>query len=297
MFANFSYNVAPNADDNGGGGGGGGGDGGDSNLPLGVVVPFAGIVTANGASGVPPDWELCDGRQLRLDIYRDLYNIIGFTYGVAPSTQYQADITTYSYTGNTLTFTLTSANLFIEVGGYISPYQFVATTGENISGTYVLITSAPAIGATGTATGTFVQPVGGTGSGNASGTYLVARASLQTPNLVSRFPLGASTNGAPSNSSTGGSATTTLTITNLPPHSHTLWQGGAQASQGSVNVARLGDPNVDSGLATGGNIYRATDTPTSGSRVQQVGQDGTGQTAFSTLNPYIALNYIIHAKK
>ena len=265
-------------------------------MPIGSVIPFAGVVGSNGSFGVPTNWLLCDGREVRNDTYADLYNVIGFTYGVAPAVSVLSGIGAYSYTANTLTFNITTANTFVKVGTYVRPADFTTTTGADINGTYVLITSAPAIGGTGTGVGTFANPISGTGSGNATGSHSVNRASITTPNMVSKFPLGASTTTSPSNASTGGSATTTLTITNLPPHSHTLWRGGVQATISSVNPDNMGVPNVDTGLAGGGNIYRATDTPTSGSRVQQVGQDGTGQTAFSTLNPYLALNYIIHAK-
>jgi microcystin-dependent protein len=298
MFANFSYNVAPNADDNGGGGGGGGNITNNA-LPLGVVVPYAGVISGSAPYLLPADWLLCDGAEYRNDtIYEGLYNLIGFTFGVAPNDTVQTGIGAYSYggTANTITFTATTANLFMKAGTIVRPSGFTLTTGEDINGTYVLVSSAPAIGGTGTVTGTFVQPITGTGSGNASGTYNVNRASFATPNMVSKFPLGASYGGSPVPTSTGGSATQTLTITNLPPHSHTLWVGGADASQGSVNTQKLGFPNVDTGAATGGTIYAATNTPTSGSRTQQVGQDGTGQTSFSTLNPYLALYYIIHAK-
>lgn len=295
MFGRHSYNVAPDIID--AGQGGGSGNIVNNSLPLGVVVPFAGIVGFNGGSGVPEKWELCDGRQLRTDTYADLFNMVGFTYGIAPSTQVQTGIGNYSYNSNTLTFSLSSPNVFMQVGGVVRPAGFTTISGEDLNGTYVLITATPNIGAVGVATGTFIQPVAGVGNGNLFGSgFSMNRASFSTPNLVSRFPLGASTTTTPSNASTGGSATTTLTITNLPPHSHTLWRGGAQANQGSTNADWIGSPNVDTGLATGGNIYRATDTPATGTRVQQVGQDGTGQTAFSTLNPYLALNYIIHAK-
>jgi microcystin-dependent protein len=111
------------------------------------------------------------------------------------------------------------------------------------------------------------------------------------PNTAGRVVRGV--NGTYTRGGTGGADTTTLTIANLPPHSHTLWRGGAQANQGSTNSDWIGTPNADTGAATGGTIYQATDTPTSGSRTAVVQQDGTGQTATPIANTWVGVNYII----
>jgi microcystin-dependent protein len=288
MFAHRSYNVAPDIID--AGQGGGGGNIANNGMPIGSVVPFAGATA-------PTNWLICNGTQARRDLYPDLYSVIGFSYGLDPTTTTATNyFSSYSYTGNTISVSiLGTVNTFITAGTIISPTNFSAFTGENLNGSLILVATAPAIGSTGTLTGTFIQPIAGTGAGNGVGLFSADRVSIPLPDLRLSSPVGAQT-GTLNLASTGGSATQTLVITNLPPHSHTLWQGGAAASQGSVNTARLGDPNVDSGLATGGNIYAATNTPTSGSRTQQVGQDGTGQTSFSIRNPYVGMNYIIHAK-
>lgn len=285
MFARRSYNVAPDIID-AGQGGGGSGNITNTGMPIGSVVPFAGSIA-------PTNWLVCDGTEVRNDVYFDLYNVIFFSYGINPNVSSIGSIGAYSYTGNVLTFALTGTgiNQFLNVGTIVRPAGFVASSGADINGTYITITTAPAIGATGTATGTFAQPISGTGAGTGAN---VNRASITLPDLRLKNPVG--TGAGISVASTGGATTQTLTITNLPPHSHTLWVGGADASQGSVNTQKLGFPNVDTGAATGGTIYAATNTPTSGSRTQQVGQDGTGQTSFSIRNPYVGMNYIIHAR-
>lgn len=90
----------------------------------------------------------------------------------------------------------------------------------------------------------------------------------------------------------GGSDGVMLGINNLAPHSHAIWQGGATALSSGSGV-RCGDPNVDSGLAGGGALFLATDTPSTAGRTQAVAQDGTGQLPFSVINQYIAFYYII----
>ena len=298
MFAHRSYNVAPDIIDAGQGGGGGGNI---TNLamPIGSVIPFAG-------STIPNKWLLCNGTEYNKATADDLYDVIGYSYGVNPSSTSIVQgsggaIYGYDTSTNILTIAGTNVvNTFIKVGTYIKLSGATATTGVDINGTIVLITvSNVAINGTGVGgiqyQGTFVNPVG-SGVGGGGGTITTFnRFSVPVPDLRLASPIGAQA-GSINLGTSGGSATTTLTITNLPPHSHTLWRGGVNATISSVNPDQMGFPNVDTGRAGGGNIYGATDTPTSGSRTQAVGQDGTGQTAFSTRNPYVALNYIIHAK-
>lgn len=300
MSGRNSYNVAPIPGDNNGGSGGGGGEPVlGSGVPVGSVIPYAGATT-------PAKWLLCNGGEYRQDNAEDLYGVIGYSYGVNPSSTSMIQgsggaIYGYDVATNTINIVGTNiVNTFIKVGTYIKLSGATATTGLDINGTIVLITTSNvAINGTGTTgiqySGTFVQPIGSGVGGGGGMITTFNRFSVPVPDLRLASPIGAQA-GTINLGTSGGSATTTLTITNLPPHSHTLWRAGATANQGSTNADFIGTPNVDTGLAGGGNIYRATDTPSSGSRVQQVGQDGTGQTAFSTRNPYVALNYIIKAE-
>jgi len=284
MFAHRSYNVAPDIID-AGQGGGSGGNITNLGMPLGVVIPYAGVISSFGTVGVPDKWLLCDGREVRTDEYQDLFNILGFTYGVAPSSQVQSGIGNYSYNNNTISFLMTTANVFLKIGTYIRPTGFSAGSGADLNGTWILITGAPAIGGTGVSTGTFAQPIAGIGSGNTTGTFSVNRASVPMPNMVGKFPYGANAvSGSPVPASTGGATTYQLTANNLPSHQHGVLQaGGRSLSSGGGNLS--GDPNVDNGLRT---IAGSTYVDSGGALVQN--------TAFSILNPYLALNYIIHAK-
>ena len=290
MSARNSYNVAPIPGDNNGGSGGGGGGGGpsaDGGLPVGSVIPYAGATT-------PPKWLLCNGSEYRQDNAEDLYDLIGYSYGVNPSSTSIVQgsggaIYGYDISTNTLTIAGTNVvNTFIKVGTYIKLSGATATTGVNINGTIVLITvSNIAIGATGVGgiqyQGTFVNPVGsGVGGGSGMITTL-NRFSVPVPDLRLASPIGAQT-GTINLGTSGGSATTTITANNLPSHQHGVFQaGGRSAVAGGGNLS--GDPNVDNGTRT---VAGSTYVDNGGAQVQN--------TPISTRNPYVALNYIIKAE-
>lgn len=122
------------------------------------------------------------------------------------------------------------------------------------------------------------------GSGDGSTTF-------NLPNTAGRLVRGV--NATYTIGGSGGSDAATIAIANLPPHSHAVFRGGVQAVAGSGDW--IGTPNVDTGFATGGTIYGATDTPSSGSRTAVVQQNGTGQTNLSLINPWVGISYIIKA--
>lgn len=285
MFAHRSYNVAPDIIDAGQGGGSGGGNIINLGMPLGVVIPFAGVISNFGNVGVPDKWLLCDGREVRTDEYQDLFNILGFTYGVAPSTQVQTGIGNYSYNNNTISFLMTTANVFLKIGTYIRPTGFSAGSGADLNGTWILITQAPAIGGTGVSTGTFAQPIFGVGSGNTTGTFSVNRASVPLPNMVGKFPYGANAiGGSPVPASTGGATQYQLLANNLPQHRH-----------GYNLAAGNGYSSID---GSNGNRASISQNYTNGDQTYLNDANNTlvANSPFSILNPYLALNYIIHAK-
>ena len=289
MSARNSYNVAPIPGDNNGGSGGGGGDpvvvGGG--IPIGSILPFASFFT-------PPKWMQCNGAELNLETYNELFGAIGYNYGINPGIGFQTGVTSYSTpTTSAINFALTGTdNYFIVVGTILKLSGFTAITGPNINGLLVVVTAAPAINARGTISANFYTPLPATGDG---GVGTLNRITFKLPDLRLASPIGFQ-QGTINFATSGGASSVMLATNNLAPHSHTLWRPGAQANQGATNADWIGSPNVDTGLAGGGNIYRATDTPATGSRTQVVGQDGTGQVAVNVRNPYVAINYIIRAE-
>ena len=56
----------------------GGGGGSVLDMPLGTILPVA-------SEAVPEGWVLCDGRELAIEDYQGLYDLIGTTYGAGDS--------------------------------------------------------------------------------------------------------------------------------------------------------------------------------------------------------------------
>jgi microcystin-dependent protein len=261
-----TYNVAPNPNDVTGAG-----------LPTGAITMWA---TATAPSG----WLLCDGTAVSRLTYANLFSVIGTTWGAGNGTSVY--ITSGSVTAtNTYTLVL-SGNTNIVVG---TPFTINNTGNAGFDGN-----TFTAIAPTNSTTITFTTSV--IGNILTSAFAYVTKASPTTfnvPNTAGKTVRGV--NGTYTLAGTGGAESVTLTTANLAPHSHALWRGGAEASKGSVNTDWIGTPNVDTGLATGGVLYQATNTPSSGSRTQVVGQDGTGQTAVGIVNTYVGINHIIKA--
>jgi len=289
MSARNSYNVAPIPGDNNGGSGGGGGDGpsADGGLPVGSVIPFVGATA-------PPKFLLCNGAEYNQANAEDLFDLIGYSFGVAPaSTQISVGFYAYgSVTPNTISFYQDGqTNTFIKAGTYVKPSGMTANAGVDINGTIILISSAPAIGSSGAGSyiGTFVNPISGVGNGSNDGlrTYLLNRFSVPVPDLRLASPIGAQA-GTIELGTSGGSATTTITANNLPSHQHGLFQPGSRAlAAGSGNLC--GDFNVDANLRTiRGETYVEGTTESNGALVQNL--------PISVRNPYVAFNYIIKAQ-
>jgi microcystin-dependent protein len=236
---------------------------------------------------------LCNGTEVRKDgEFEDLFNLIGYSYGINPGSQTIGPFGAYTLTSaNVLTTTLGAAlNTFLKVGSYVKIRGFVVNDGPDINGAILLITTAPAnnvIG--GTVIGNFVPPINVAGSGNAGFPIpplsLMERWSFPVPDLRLASPIGAGTGIALA--STGGSASTTITANNLPSHQHGQFQPGGRAlSAGSGNLC--GDFNVDANLRTIAGETYVENGSNSGAVVQNL--------PISTRNPYVAMNYIIKAE-
>lgn len=90
-----------------------------------------------------------------------------------------------------------------------------------------------------------------------------------------------------------GSETTTITVGNLPSHSHTFNVGTADASQNDATIgAMLTSPVIPDGRSvTDVNGY-APGTPTTSLNSATVGNTGSS-LPFNNMPPYIVINYVI----
>jgi len=110
------------------------------------------------------------------------------------------------------------------------------------------------------------------------------------PNMSSRFPYGYLSSGEPVGTE-GGQAQATLSLTNVPPHTHTMAHThGLKASNASGgSFGATGAANVNAVNST--HQTQAVSTPDTGSS----GGSGGVVQAFAIVNPYVRMKYIIKA--
>lgn len=116
------------------------------------------------------------------------------------------------------------------------------------------------------------------------------------PNLNGRAAIGQGQSSGTSNyviGQSGGSETTTLTVANLPAHTHTLSAVQAKATTQAPAAGSLLARSSD-GSAVGSlpEIYVPAGTAGTQVALGGVGVTGSGTPA-STLDPYLAINYCI----
>lgn len=125
------------------------------------------------------------------------------------------------------------------------------------------------------------------GAGNGTTTF-------NLPNWLNRVPIGAGDLYAVG--ATGGAASATLAIANLPPHDHPVTDPGhihAVTDPGHVHTSLVAASNVTAGAAAGGTTAGNTGNSVTGVTVDSattgvtVGNTGGG-SAFDILPPYIA---------
>ena len=128
------------------------------------------------------------------------------------------------------------------------------------------------------------------GAGDGSTTF-------NLPNYSGVMPIGANVTYALG--STGGSATTTLTTSNLPSHSHTITDNGHSHSP-AMNISSIGLSYVGTGtnnFSGGGSSnfgIGGTPFPTATATTGITSTNSTGSgTAATTISPYLGINFII----
>jgi len=108
------------------------------------------------------------------------------------------------------------------------------------------------------------------------------------PDFRDRVPVGNSTNYALGN--TGGAATHTLSISEIPSHTHTINDPGHSHSY----VNNINNQNTDNAFSTetaadDADLQQTTGTSTTGITINSTGGGG----AHNNMQPYLVVNYII----
>jgi microcystin-dependent protein len=267
---------------------------GDLGVPVGTILPFAG-------AAAPAGYLLCDGGEQEIAKYRDLYNIIGDTYGVPfrgqqtptrltlvlPDMRGRFPLGKHDMDNNS---TVPIAGGFVDGGGGLPTNEtvpagsFVATRRYKIAsvGTTVWTT----IGAASSTVGV-VFTATGPGSGNGVATLLPRVDDTQASTL----------------GGSKGDYQNTLIPTNIPQHEHDLKALKSDGTQGfdQYYVTRLATTAPeDTAVADGAFLGRGPTTPgqtqylpTSGG-IQGYTSAQLGQP-FSIMNPYLVVNYIIRS--
>lgn len=197
---------------------------GDLGIPIGGIFPYAG-------TNVPYGFLLCDGSEVEIAKYQNLYDTIGVTYnGSTPLIGFN-------------TFRLP------DLRG-----RFALGRDNMDNGLTVPL-----------AVGTYVDSGGGTAG--------------RVPDIKAQTVGG-----------DAGQSSTTLTLSNLPEHTHTLKNGTAQYS--AIRVDTAINPPATTGLG-----------PTAPGQAQYLTNAGPVETPFGTslsqpigiMNPYLTINYIIRS--
>lgn len=249
---------------------------GDLGVPIGAIMPYAG-------ANVPYGYLLCDGSEVQKSQYPDLYDVIGNTY----------------------------SKTTILAGNFVIGQRYTIFTPGN--------TNWMAIGApSNSVDATFIATGPGSGTGVAYTLTFVGVNTFRLPDLRGRFPLGRDNmdNGNTVPNAVGrsvdagggnidrvpdtradilgagaGQSSATLTLGNLPDHTHNLKNGNKQYSVIAVDTTF--NPPAVSGLG-----------PTAANRAQYLNNSGgitkpdesfTLGTPVGIMNPYLTINYIIRS--
>jgi microcystin-dependent protein len=264
---------------------------GDLGVPVGTILPFAG-------AAAPYGYLLCDGSEQEIAKYRDLYNIIGTTYGtpykgqagltfVLPDMRGRFPLGKHNMDNNT---TVPLGGGFVDGGGGL-PTNETVPAGSFVSSRRYKIASVgstvwTSIGAANNTIGTVFTATGpGLGTGIAT---LLPRVDDDV----------ASTLGG-----SKGDYQNTLIPTNIPQHEHDLKALKSDGTKGfdQYYVTRLATTAPeDTAVTDGAFLGRGPTTPgqtqylpTSGG-IQGYASASLGQP-FTIMNPYLVLNYIIRS--
>jgi microcystin-dependent protein len=249
-----------------------------TNLATTAFAKSTGVPTGSifmwGTASAPTGYLFCNGTAVSRTTYSALFALIATTFGVGdgsttfnlPNFSGSMPIgvtagTSSSFTGSIVPASSTTGTLTVTAGSGIAINQVITGTGIS-SGTIII----------GFVSGAF----GGIG------VYTVS-----VPQTVSSTSI-TGTQGALTLASTGGAATTTIQLANLPAHSHTINDPGHfhsytfKSNTGGTTAG--GDPN---------NLTNTTFS-TSSNQTGITGTNNTGSdTTTATISPYLGIHFVI----
>jgi len=277
-----AYLVAPNGSENEP----------EGELPAGVITQYAGVTA-------PAGWLFCDGKNYLPEDYPALFRAIGQNYsagttnnGVLGSIQ----VGSYGYSAGTITINAFGAqvNFYINSACIVRCSGSSPSSGSNIDGLRIRITSAPTIGTTGgTFVGTFLDaPAIASGGGNTVTFMDMLRVSFQVPDTTGVTIRGAQGGDSPFNiGERGGNDNVNITPQMLPSHAHGTpgWNGQGYVSFSSSGGGSGGTGNIvdnrGSQVRTDAIVYTSAGTVATAS-----GADGV---VLPVTNPYVTISSII----
>ena len=272
----------------------------DLGVPIGAIMPYAGETAPTG-------YLLCDGGEVEISKFRDLYNIIGDRYGtssrgaagltfVLPDLRGRFSLGKHNMDNAN---TVPIAGGFVDAGGGL-PTANLFPSGSFTVGKYYKIVNVGTTDFTkiGAATNTVGLIFKATGSGSTAGPSgsTAGTGTAQYPSRISG--LEATTLGGE-----GGQNTNTLTVTNLPQHQHdfrALKSDGTKAAS-PFYATRLGT-SAPSDLEQAEQAFLGRG-PTTPGQMQYLPASGgiknyetseLGQP-FALMNPFLTVNYIIRS--
>ena len=264
---------------------------GDLGVPLGSIMPYAGATAPYG-------YLFCDGSEQEIGRYRDLFNIIGNTYGIPFRGQSGLTFVLPDLRGR---FSLGKHNMdngndVPIVGGYVDaggglPSTESVTAGNFIVGRRYTIASVGSTNWVSIGAGSSTVGVTFTATGSGTGTG-VATVALRINDLQAQTLGGG-----------GGGYENSLTPANLPQHEHDFKALNDNGTKGANNyhAVRL-DTATPTGIEPGEGAFLGRG-PTTPGQMQYLPSSGgvLGYTtpqlgqSFGIVNSYLTLNYIIRS--
>jgi microcystin-dependent protein len=224
-------------------------------IPVGTIIPYAGSSTS-----IPNGWLMCDGSEISVTVYNELFLVLGYTYG-AQNTLLGSNTFALPDIRGRFPLGLDNMNNYGNVPGFAQ-----ATNGASPP---VNVNTGGQIGPAGRVTNVAADTLGGN-----SGSQNVVLTTTQLPQHTHAF--------------------------SDPGHAHVFPGDDQLANAAGLDGwtgTEVGPFNYDASSSLSGSAHMyLTSTATTGASVGNVVSTSIGQ-AVTIMNPYLALNYIIFTGK